>query len=61
MLCKCKYYLRDKEGNLICSVCGKPVHSNQIEDKVEEQHEDKRIWPPESKRITKVVKRRQRK
>jgi len=39
--CKCKYYLRDSEGNLVCSVCGKPAHENEIEDKMQERHEDK--------------------
>jgi len=39
MKCNCKYYLRDSEGNLVCSVCGKPAH--EIEDKMQERYEDK--------------------
>jgi len=41
MKCKCKYFLRDSEGNLVCSVCGQPAHSNKIEDKMESGHEMK--------------------
>ena len=41
MKCKCKYYLRNEDGVLVCSVCGKPAHENEIEDKMQEGHEDK--------------------
>ena len=41
MKCKCKYFLRDSEGKLVCSACGKPAHENEIEDKMQERHEDK--------------------
>jgi len=42
MKCKCRYYLRDSEGKLVCSVCGKPAHENgQVEDKMQGKHEDK--------------------
>jgi len=42
MQCKCKYYLRNEEGKLVCSVCGKPSDSSgKIEDKVEDNHETK--------------------
>ena len=67
MECNCKYYLRDKEGKLVCSVCGKEAHGQpQIEDKMVERHEaplyvsdkDKvQIWPPESPRISRVVRK----
>jgi len=59
MLCKCKYFLV-VDGVRVCVQCGKPAHS-EIEDKMVEQHEDKQIFPPESKRIIKKrgeVKRR---
>lgn len=65
MRCKCKYFLRDRDGRLVCSACGKPAKEKpEIEDKVEERHKTKeapvpngtQIWPPESKRLTKVVK-----
>ncbi len=40
--CKCKYYLRDKDGVRVCSVCGKPAPGQpQIEDKMQGKHEDK--------------------
>ena len=42
MKCKCKYYLRDKDGVPVCSVCGKPAHTIEIEDKQEEGHETKK-------------------
>ena len=54
---KCKYYLRDEDGNLVCSVCGEPAHKNEIEDKVEERHEDKRIVPHGTRKIS-IKKRR---
>ena len=42
MQCKCKYYLKDNDGNLVCSVCGKPAPGkSKIEDKLEEGHETK--------------------
>ena len=45
MKCKCKYYLRNKDGVPVCSVCGKPAPGwalkNEIEDKMQERHEDK--------------------
>jgi len=41
MKCKCKYYLRNEDGVLVCSVCGKPAHTNEIEDKMQGKHEDK--------------------
>jgi len=49
MIHKCKYFLRDDEGIRRCVQCGKAAP--QIEDKVIERHEDKRIYPPESKRL----------
>jgi len=40
--CKCKYYLRDEEGKLVCSVCGKPAPDKpEIEDKNQTGHETK--------------------
>lgn len=40
--CKCKYYLRNKAGQLVCSVCGKPANDEElIEDKQEDEHETK--------------------
>lgn len=33
MICKCQYF-KYVNGELVCSVCGKPAHSDdQIEDK----------------------------
>ena len=40
MKCKCKYYLMNKDGVRVCSVCGEPAPS-KIEDKMQERHEDK--------------------
>ena len=57
MIHKCKYFLRDDEGIVRCVQCGKPAH--QIEDKVIEKHEDKKIFPSESKRLKgKMVRKR---
>jgi uncharacterized Zn finger protein (UPF0148 family) len=33
MLCKCRMFLY-RNGELVCSVCGKPAKSPQIEDKI---------------------------
>ena len=33
MKCECKYYLMNKEGIRVCSVCGEPAHP-VIEDKM---------------------------
>ena len=42
MKCKCKYFLRNDEGVLICTACGKPAKSKaKIEDKMTGAHEDK--------------------
>lgn len=41
MQCKCKYFLRNDKGELVCSVCGKPAHSPEIEDKMGERPENK--------------------
>ena len=43
MKCKCKYFLRDSEGHLVCSVCGKPANGyvGKIVDKSLTEHEDK--------------------
>jgi len=49
MIHKCKYFLKDDEGIRRCVQCGKPTP--QIEDKVIEKHEDKQIYPSESKRL----------
>lgn len=52
MVHKCKYFLRDSEGVLRCTQCGKSAHSEDvIEDKMVTAHEDKYIFPPESKRV----------
>ena len=66
MECKCKYFTR-KDGKLFCVQCGKEAHNQpQIEDKMVERHEaplyvsdkDKvQIWPPESPRISRVVRK----
>ena len=40
--CKCQYYLMDKEGVRVCSVCGKPAHLVEIEDKVAGRHQTKK-------------------
>ena len=43
MQCKCKYFLRDEDGILVCSVCGKPVPEKpEIEDKMQLGHETKK-------------------
>lgn len=40
--CKCQYYLRDENGVLVCSVCGKPASKkSKIEDKIDHGHEIK--------------------
>ena len=43
MKCKCKYYLMSDEGVRVCSVCGRPAHSeHELEDKQSKaQIEDK--------------------
>ena len=41
MECKCKYFLRNEEGKLYCTQCGKLAHAKEIEDKMQEGHEDK--------------------
>lgn len=40
MKCKCKYYLM-RDGVRVCSVCGKPAHAPEIEDKVVNKREVK--------------------
>ena len=35
MECKCKYFLRNDDGKLYCTQCGKPAQDNGIEDKAE--------------------------
>lgn len=61
MIHKCTYF-HVVDGIRVCVQCGKPAHSG-IEDKVVEQHEDKKIYPAESKRLgggKHVVKTKQR-
>ena len=54
---KCTYF-HVVDGVRVCVQCGQPAHSEGvIEDKMVEQQENKQIWPPESKRIGKVVKK----
>ena len=38
---KCKFFLRNEEGKLYCTQCGKLAHSDGIEDKAVKAHEDK--------------------
>lgn len=36
MICKvCAYFKYDENGQLVCSVCGKPAHKSEVEDKLE--------------------------
>ena len=58
MDCKCAYF-RLIDGKLICVSCGKESDRQKIEDKMAAQPENKRIWPPEIKRV-KVKQRRKR-
>lgn len=60
MECKHKYFTM-VDGVRVCSVCGKPASEvkQEIEDKMQGQGENKAsgvVYPPESPRITKVVK-----
>ena len=55
---KCQYFLVEN-GIRVCSVCGKPAKSkDRIEDKVDSDHEDKTIYPSESKRLRGRPKRK---
>lgn len=42
MECKCQYYLMDEKGIRVCSICGKPAHSNEIEDKMQGRQQTKK-------------------
>jgi uncharacterized Zn finger protein (UPF0148 family) len=44
MQCKCKFFLRNEEGKLYCTQCGKLAHDNIIEDKAQVKGK-KRIVP----------------
>ena len=58
MQCKCKYF-HMVDGKRVCVQCGKPAHpQGAIEDKVVNEHETKTIFPPESKRISRISNKR---
>lgn len=57
---KCTYF-HVVDGVRVCAQCGQPAHSEGvIEDKMVEPQENKQIWPPESKRITRVANKAQK-
>ena len=68
MFCKCKYYTMEN-GVRVCSQCGKPAHSGEIEDKVIKvgvgegtvQVKGGVSVPAEVRRIKRVVKKRKTK
>ena len=54
MECKCRYFLRNEDGKLYCTQCGKLAHESTIEDKMVTEKETKAplyVSEKEKKRI----------